>query len=426
MRFHDTNSDTAISKQLLISFAAIFLLALTVRVLYDVMLPHTLAFDEPYYDHIASQLASGHGFTFAFSAWFTSIPYKPTSIQEPIYPFVLALLKIIFGPDNYYLGAHIVQAVIGALIPIIIGIRGGRIFGWGTGVLAAIVLAFYPPLIYFGCLLMTETLYTFLLVGAVIFISKQTQSNRLVNWLNGTVFGLACLTRSVLLGFIPVLLIWLWLSSPSRRKGLVSALFTLLGIVSVISPWTMRNYLAHNAFVPIATKGGWNLYFYNYPLPNYDFNGRWADIPVPNLDNLTEIEREKEYASRAIDFIKDNPALITSFATVKLIDFWNPLLKGEINSLSLLNIASYGLFALFAFVGLFRSLFHHRLHPFILLAWLLISFYMIQAMIFTGGGKARLPIEPFLVLLGSETLWAAIVWLRARANIKVERQMLKQ
>lgn len=398
----------------------IFLIAFGVRAAYAVVGSPGLTFDEPYYDHIASQLASGNGFTFAFSAWFTSIPNEPTSVQEPLYPLVLALLKILFGSDDY-MSARIFQAIIGALIPVIVVIWGEKIFSREIGILAGGILAFYPPLIYFGRLLMTEALYTLLLIGAISIISTHIQSKKRTNWLGGLIFGSACLTRSVLLVFSPFLIAWLLLFNPTRRKGLISAFFTLFGIVSVIAPWTLRNYLVHDAFVPISTKGGWNLYFYNYPIPNYDFNHRWDEISIPRLDNLTEVEREKEYARRATGFVLDNPKLIASFAVVKFVDFWNPFLNGELDGLSVFNIVSYGALTLLAFTGLFRRALQKNLHPSMILMWLLIGFYMIQAMVFTGGGKSRLPIEPLLVLLGSEILWIMMVWFRARFILAAEK-----
>lgn len=173
--------------------------------------------------------------------------------------------------------------------------------------------------------------------------------------------------------------------------------------------------------MPISTKGGWNLYFYNYPIPNYDFNHRWDEISIPRLDNLTEVEREKEYARRATGFVLDNPKLIASFAVVKFVDFWNPFLNGELDGLSVFNIVSYGALTLLAFTGLFRRALQKNLHPSMILMWLLIGFYMIQAMVFTGGGKSRLPIEPLLVLLGSEILWIMMVWFRARFILAAEK-----
>lgn len=181
----------------------IFLIAFGVRAAYAVVGSPGLTFDEPYYDHIASQLASGNGFTFAFSAWFTSIPNEPTSVQEPLYPLVLALLKILFGSDDY-MSARIFQAIIGALIPVIVVIWGEKIFSREIGILAGGILAFYPPLIYFGRLLMTEALYTLLLIGAISIISTHIQSKKRTNWLGGLIFGSACLTRSVLLVFFAV------------------------------------------------------------------------------------------------------------------------------------------------------------------------------------------------------------------------------
>jgi 4-amino-4-deoxy-L-arabinose transferase-like glycosyltransferase len=313
------------------------------------------------------------------------------------------MLKKLFGAEDH-LTARAIQAAIGGAIPVLVAQLGRRIFGWPVGLLAAAVLCVYLPLIYFGRLLMTETLYTFLLIGALCLTPQPWEMRRMAALLCGAVFGLACLTRGILLGFAPVLLLWSWLMGQPKRSGLVTATWIAIGILATITPWTIRNYYIHNAFIPIATKGSWNLYFYNYPIPNYDFNERWSDIQIPAVNDLSEVERRKEYAQQAIGFMGDYPTLIASFAIRKLVDFWNPLLKNERKAFSILNVASYGIMTVLAFAGLFRRIQQRSLHPFIILLWLLIAYYTLQAMIFTGGGKARLPIEPLLVLLGSEGL----------------------
>lgn len=412
------------------SVAIIFVIAFAARLVYVLAGSQELTFDEPYYDHIASQLSSGHGFTFSFSAWFTSIPNEPTSVQEPLYPLFLAGIKVLSGSHNNYLVARIIQSLIGALLPVIVAWVGSHIFGRESAFIAGGILALYPPLIYYNRLLMTETLYTFLLVTTVLLASTQNRTSTISHVVVGFVFGLACLTRSILLGFMPLFLLWIWLTTDASKivRTMILSL-TTVGVLLAVGPWTIRNYFVHKAFVPIATKGGWNIYFYNYPIANFDFNDRWADIPVPDMQGLSEVEREKEYTKRAIGFIHDNPLLITSFALVKLKDFWNPFLKGGKSVLSLLNIVSYGVMTLFAWAGLFRCAFvgaergysaKQKVHTPMFLMYLLIGFYLFQAMIFTGGSKARLPIEPLLVLLGAEAMWSLIA-----KRISLTKQLYK-
>jgi 4-amino-4-deoxy-L-arabinose transferase-like glycosyltransferase len=400
---------TKASKKLLFfSVIFIFFFGFSVRYLYARRGTQELTYDEPYYNDIASQIASGHGFTFPYSAWFTSIPNQPTSVQEPLYPLFLAVIKIFFGAENFA-AARIIQAFLGAMIPVVILVFGIRVFGLRNSLFAAIILALYPPLIYFSRLLMTETLYTFFLVTAILLALMQNQMGKMGIFFSGIFFGLACLTRSVLLGFLPFLVIWTWLQNKSKRKGLFNASLIIFGFLFVITPWTMRNFSVHGKFVPISTKAGWNLYFYNYPIKNYQFNDRWSEIPVPDMNGLTEVGREGEFIKLAISSMRDNPALIASFAFFKLIDFWDPFLKEGNRGLFFINLFSYGVFAFLAFISLFLHLRRRTIPPPILLLWLLIGFYVLQAMVFTGGGKARLPIEPMLVLLGSEFLWEVVI-----------------
>ena len=398
-------------KRTIASLALIFLVALVVRIAYAAISPQELTFDEPYYDYIANQIVSGNGFTFPSSVYHTSVPNKPTSFQEPLYPLLLACLKILFGSSNY-LAIRVVQAALGACIPVVVAGTGYQIFRPEVGILAGLVLALYPPLIYFGRLLMTEIVYTLLLTGALLLAHITLRSRNWVGLMGGVIYGAASVTRSIAFAFTPILLLWTLLACRPKRGRLLTAAFVGAGVVVVISPWAVRDYLVHDTFVPLTTKGGYNLYFYNYPVPNYDFNTRHADVPFPDMNGLAEVDRERELTRRGIDFIKNNPRLIASFALAKLIDFWNPMLKEERAGFSIVNLLSYGVMTLFAFIGLLRQILRRNWCPTVLLMWLLIGYYMVQAMVFTGGGKARLPVEPFLVLLGSETLWDVTQWLR--------------
>ena len=73
----------------------------------------------------------------------------------------------------------------------------------------------------------------------------------------GALFGVAILTRETLLYLLPVALIWLaW---PKPRRWTLAAL--LAGSVFlIVAPWTVRNWIQFEAFIPVSTGGGLNLY----------------------------------------------------------------------------------------------------------------------------------------------------------------------
>lgn len=377
----------------------IFGLALVVRLLYILSLSQTLSFDEPYYHDIVGRLLTGQGYSFSSDAYHTTVAGQPTSFQEPVYPLFLSVLYTVFGLKNYF-AARLCQAFVGSLIPVIVFLMGEKVLGKGIGLVAGLFLVVYPSLIYFNGLLMTETLFTCLfMIGlyALAWVIEKAPGYRDVVF--GMLMGITILTRTVLLGVLPILFLWLWLYSDCRlafrRIILVGA-----GCAVLILPWTARNFVVHRTFVPLTTKGGYNLYIYSYPVQNYDFNDRWDVIVFPDMSGLSEVERAHLLTSEGKKFIYENPLMFIDFAFRKLIDFWNPVPKTGNSLLAMANIVSFGGAALFTLIGLLLQLTRLKTHkPFVTLFYGLVGFYVFECMIFTGGMKARLPVEPLLVLL---------------------------
>jgi len=381
--------------------ALLFGLAFSVRFLYILSIPRSFSFDEPYYQDIVSRLLTGQGYSFSSDAYHTAVAGQPTSFQEPIYPLFLSVLYTVFGLENH-LAARLCQAVVGSLIPVMIFLLGEKVaVGKGIGLLAGLFLVAHPSLVYFSGLLMTETLFTFLLVASLYMLAWATEvmpGYRDVTF--GMLIGLTALTRTVLIGFLPIIFLWLWLRS-SFREALQRVLLTSVGCVALILPWTIRNILVHRAFIPLTTKGGYNIYIYSYPVRDYAFNDRWDVIAFPEMDGLSEVERARLLASQGRDYIRQNPLLFIGFAFRKLLDFWNPVPKSGSRLLIAANVVSFGGAAVFTLIGLVLLLIIPEMRePFVILLYALVGYYMLECMIFTGGMKARLPTEPIMMLLG--------------------------
>jgi len=65
------------------------------------------------------------------------------------------------------------------------------------------------------------------------------------------------LTRETPLYFVPFAAFWLaW----RRPRGSIKAASLLAASLLVVVPWTVRNYVAFGAFVPVSTAGALNLW----------------------------------------------------------------------------------------------------------------------------------------------------------------------
>jgi len=198
-------------------------------------------------------------------------PLRNTFIfYPPVYPYFIAVLHRVFGGLAPILW---VQAALGALIVPAVGRAGMRVFGRRAGLLAALFAAVYPDLVWFSVHFWSETLFILFLWWA-FERTLQADSVRSLGAAAaaGVFFGLATLTRELSLYLTPFCA--LWLARPTggglrpdlagTKRAAVLVLVTVLTVV----PWTVRNALVFDAFIPVSTMGGLNLWQGNTTIPH--------------------------------------------------------------------------------------------------------------------------------------------------------------
>lgn len=224
---------------------AIFALAVILRIAYVLCFPlHTAVGDAYQYDTIGWNIASGAGFSM--------IPGIPTPERAPGFPFFLSVLYFIFG--HSLLIATLAQATLGALTCLLLYDAAKRLFDEGTAMAASLLACFYPVLVVYTGLLLSETLFTFLLVLCLdLFVRSENGEKRIWLILSGAALGLATLTRATTILFPAAIFIALFLSGAGRT--LKKSALVFLAFVLVILPWTMRNYAQFKVFLPVATGG---------------------------------------------------------------------------------------------------------------------------------------------------------------------------
>src|SRR5438105_2505848 len=125
-------------------FCAIVLLAFAVRVIYGQWARACpmylgLVVDGVSYDQWSDRIAGGD--------WLGSKVFY----QAPLYPYFLAVVKLIVGKSLPAL--RLVQFFIGSLAAGILFLAGTRMFNRAVGVIAGLMLALYPSAVFFdGCI----------------------------------------------------------------------------------------------------------------------------------------------------------------------------------------------------------------------------------------------------------------------------------
>jgi 4-amino-4-deoxy-L-arabinose transferase-like glycosyltransferase len=220
---------------------AITLLALAVRLAW-VKFGSWESGDSQWYISAARNIVLNH--------FFSADGSRPTAFRPPLYSALIASLWL--GESAPVFLVLLVQVVIGALTVTLVYLIARRHFGRTVAVLAGIGMAFAPMTGRFTAVILSETLFTFLLTVGVFFWAGKQYA------LTGIAFGLALLTRVTLLPFL-VLLPLLTLMGPWRsyRRG-----YLMIAVLSfaVASVWIVRNAVVFHRFIPIAAAGsGTNL-----------------------------------------------------------------------------------------------------------------------------------------------------------------------
>jgi hypothetical protein len=261
--------------------AAILLLGLGLRLgeAWDGRAP---VYDAKAYAAIAANLERGDGFTVGPTATQPSGNYSPGlplllagvyevtgGVHERTARVLLALIGTLSVLFTYLIGRHLSRRSMSFT-----GYRRQNASSGASvaaGLIGAAAVAVYPALIEYQGMTMSEPLAATLLSGAILSIfwandarQAATVSSR---WLlPGVLLGALALVRPEYLG-VAVLLGLVVFATAARdnwRAGLARAAILLAGLVVVLAPWTVRNAIALDRFVPVSTGGGQVLFAGTY------------------------------------------------------------------------------------------------------------------------------------------------------------------
>jgi 4-amino-4-deoxy-L-arabinose transferase-like glycosyltransferase len=371
--------------------------------------------DERDYARLAGHILSGDGFVWDLG--------KPTSIRPPLYPALVAGVWAIAGPGNLQ-AVRLAQVVLALLTTALIFQLGRQVFDSTVGRWAAAAFWLYPSLIFFNFTILTETLFTFLLVAFVWLTVTLVQTPRAwIALLSGMTLGLAALTRSVLWP-VPLILcplIALLIRAPVKAKLLLPAL-VLVGYVVAVAPWAVRNTRLQGVVTIVDTMGGLNLRMGNYEYTPDD--RMWSAVGIEGEQSwsyelarehpgqrLTEGQKDKWAQRKAVEYMLANPGNTARRSLIKFADFWG--LEREFaagvqegvyqppRSLGILIAAmivvTYAGLAILGAAGIWLAAPEWRVHVVMLLPLLVIT--GIHTLAF-GHSRYHLPLVPILALYG--------------------------
>lgn len=421
--------------------AVVFILALLIRILYNVTIArnYTPIFDAALYNTLALNLVN-HG------CYCLYISHQSIS-RPPLWPFIMALIYFFAGKETLY--ARLFYSFLGSGTCVIIYLFARDLFGRKVALFSGMLAAIYPCLFIYDGWLYTESLYIFFLTACVYILYKLQYTPPLKSsfprqhWLSriwlmffkrrwailcGIIVGLAILTRPN--GAFLIGLVTLWGILVVRMKiltwkvALQNALVIICIATFLVLPWTYRNYQITHGFVLVSTglgevlKGAYNDVVLNS-------NGQWSP-PAHSLNHdsvdYTPTNDVKD-TSTALTWISRHWSSLPYLLGLHFLNIWIPYtyshgLAFEESSVSkqtsimmIMLIQGAAIFVLAtAALGLICTWKQHRQQ--LLVVYLLLAFVIGQNVIFYSDMRFRAPIEPMLVLLAGGTFW----WLIQRTS----------
>lgn len=285
--------------------------------------------DERQYCQLAANLAN-HG-EFAFE------PGIPATLRPPLYPAVVATAYKVFGADHYLLATRVFQHLLSLVNVIVIFYLASEAFSRRVGLWASGLYCFYPSMVVYGNLMLTEVLFTFWLCLLCLAVVRFYQRNAIGYLaLAGVLIGLGALTRSILWmtpPFLALFVLFTWRAPLSRR--LLAAALMVAAFAITIAPWSVRNTRVEKTFVAIDTMGGRNFMMGNYEhTPLYRAwdaiaekgERGWDDVvraEDPSFQEMTQGQKDKRAAKYGLDFARRNPGLTLKRDLIKTVQFWS-------------------------------------------------------------------------------------------------------
>jgi hypothetical protein len=420
----------------------LFWVAFAVRLLY-MTFAHTYRV-RPYEEHfnfaweagrIAKALVTGFGYSDPFAN--SQLPHTgPTAWLPPLYPLLVAGAFRVFG---IYTAASAwvllaINCVLSAATALAVWEIGARCFGPRVALWSGWLWALHPAAMQYAVRWIWETSLTTALFAWVIVLSLRmrniepatgpgehdhdVQDNdekydspattmQLKHWLIfGLLWGLIALSNSTLLLFLPVNGLWLLLGArpqrASRLRAIKGSIAAACVVVACIAPWTLRNWNAFHAFIPLRGNFGAELYMGDGPgstglLMTYD-HPHTAPGQLKLYAAMGEVRYVAMRGAAARSFIRAHPGHFAQIVARRIYWFWAGVPSDDRWPAETARLLNFGFISLAGLMGLGLAL-ERRAPAAGLFAWafalLPLTYYLV-----TVHARFRHPLEPLMCVLG--------------------------
>ncbi|MDH4187708.1 MAG: glycosyltransferase family 39 protein [Nitrospira sp.] len=275
------------------------------------------------FDALAWNLAS--------KGWFTVDGVTPSAHVGPLYPALLAAFYMVVGHRPEWVPyLHVLLDIAASLC--IYGV-GARLFHPRIGALAAAAVFLYPTYWTYDPRIRSESFLTCLLSLWLWATVASRSSRRIAHFVGvGLLAGLAILCKPVTLLLAVALAGLVAFEAEPTRMKLVRASMYLLACLLMVLPWTVRNYRAFDAVIPVSAGVGAGFWMGSDPLSR----GSWpmpaameAQIwdsagitPLPYAHAMYEVSTDRLLREKGWARMTGDPFGYLWLTLTRVWDFW--------------------------------------------------------------------------------------------------------
>jgi 4-amino-4-deoxy-L-arabinose transferase-like glycosyltransferase len=336
---------------------------------------------------------------------------EPTLTRGPLYPMaVAAILEL--TPNAWPFNVQLVQDLWSGITCALVFEIGRRLFGSRTGLIAGMLCAIYPLLVWYTPRIWIETmsilLFTAFVLAGMYFMERPSLGRGAIV---GLLIGALCLSKGTFVPFVLVTPLYFFIFR--RQAGFLPlAIIPVVAILAVL-PWTVRNWmLTGGRFILVHGQAGFNLrigdlYTAHARETNYNFLPHWergtaeaaAIFQKARAEGdpgwLAEIKVNDGMLNSSLQSVAAHPSSLVKKMFVNSIGFW---MLSETRTKSILSGLSHvPLLAAFAF-GMVRLIRGRRITPALAFPLVLIGIYYLSHLPFLGAVRYSAVIVPVMLV----------------------------
>jgi 4-amino-4-deoxy-L-arabinose transferase-like glycosyltransferase len=358
------------------------------------------------YDSIAWSFSQGYGLMYEG---------RPYISKPPSYIIFVGIIYSLFGhiPD----AVLFIQSIIYVFTCIIFYFISNNILNERISAVSSVLLSTYFPLAYYTSGILTEIFVTFILVISIFLLVQYRK-----NFKNSALFmcsiflGIAILCKPILIFFPLVIIGYMVIQKIGYRRILVSSAVLFLSTGSVLSFWTLRNYIVFGDFILLSRDNMGDVVLrsvldqdYKHFLWNDVHHWRQDHSSDPRKELLNEIEgridkefqldptksKDRLYLRETIRLIYQEPVQYVTGCLVRILRLW---VSYPTRSGFLFKVFVTGYDLLLLLLGVIGFIFSRRQWRDLSIFWLPIVYISVMHLPMHVEPRYSIPTKPYLLI----------------------------